>query len=50
MKLILARIMYNFDLNLVDEEFDWMDQKVYFLWVKPELTVVAKERNVQVNE
>jgi hypothetical protein len=47
MKLTDARIIYNFDLDLVDKESDWMDQKVYLLWVKPELMVVAKERNMQ---
>lgn len=50
MKLILARIVYNFDFDLIDTELDWMDQKVYLLWVKPELMVVAKERNTEINQ
>lgn len=48
MRLILARIVYNFDFELVDKKTDWMDQKVYLLWIKPELNVVAKEAKRQV--
>ena len=34
MRLILARIVYNFDMQLVDENEDWLDQNVYILWQK----------------
>lgn len=44
MKLILARIIYNFDLTLVDQEADWVDQDVYILWRKKPLDVIVKER------
>ncbi|KAF2101263.1 cytochrome P450 monooxygenase [Rhizodiscina lignyota] len=45
MKLILARIIFNFDLQLVDKELKWMEQqKVYVLWQKPELMVKVNER------
>ena len=39
MRLILARVIYNFDMQLVDEDHDWMDQKVYILWIKHKLEV-----------
>lgn len=39
MKLILARIIYNFDIQLVDEENDWMKQDTYILWDKGPLPV-----------
>lgn len=40
MRLILARILYNFDIRLADESRRWMaDQKAYILWAKPPLWV-----------
>lgn len=39
MRLILARILYNFDLELVDKDKDWFDQKGYVLRDKPALPV-----------
>lgn len=38
-KLILARILYSFDMELVDPAEDWMDQKAFFIWTKPPLNV-----------
>ncbi|KAK8042505.1 cytochrome P450 [Apiospora phragmitis] len=38
MRLILAKIVFNFDLHLADDSKDWLDrQSVYFLWEKPAL-------------
>lgn len=40
MRLILAKVLFHFDLKLVDEQDDWMDgQKVFTLWEKPALMV-----------
>jgi hypothetical protein len=40
MRLILAKVLFSFDLELVDKTQDWMDgQKVFTLWQKPSLTV-----------
>lgn len=39
LRTILARLIYNFDLELVDPNKDWLDQKVFFLWRKPPLHV-----------
>ncbi|KAI1503706.1 cytochrome P450 [Biscogniauxia marginata] len=40
MRLILARILFNFDLRLVDGSKDWLnDQKAYGVWLKPDLHV-----------
>jgi averantin hydroxylase len=43
MRLILAKILFNFDLEL-DEGMtgQWMDQKVYLLWEKKPLWVRLK--------
>ncbi|KAH8900750.1 putative cytochrome P450 monooxygenase [Thozetella sp. PMI_491] len=39
MRLILARIIFNFDMRLADESKDWLDQNVYVFWEKPSLPV-----------
>lgn len=39
MRLILARILFNFDLKLVNEEEDWMDQCTFILWEKGPLNI-----------
>ncbi|KAF3035061.1 hypothetical protein E8E11_005068 [Didymella keratinophila] len=39
MRLVLANILFNFDLELCDITTDWMDQKVYTLWDKNPLMV-----------
>lgn len=45
MRLILARIIYNFDMELADvpENYDWMKkQRVYNFWEKGPLYVHLK--------
>lgn len=37
MRLILARVLWNFDLELCQESQDWANQNSYVLWEKPEL-------------
>jgi hypothetical protein len=40
MRLIMAKVLFNFDLELVDKDRDWMKgQKVFTLWQKPSLMV-----------
>jgi len=39
MRTILARLLFNFDIELVNPEVDWLDQKVFFLWTKVPLNV-----------
>ncbi|KAF3015244.1 hypothetical protein E8E14_001181 [Neopestalotiopsis sp. 37M] len=40
MRLILAKIVYNFDLKIADDSLRWLqDQKAYNLWDKPALNV-----------
>ena len=39
MRLILARILFNFDMQLADESVDWLGQKAYILWRKIPLNV-----------
>lgn len=43
MRLILAKILWHFDLELVHPEKEWMrDQRVFALWEKPSLDVRLK--------
>lgn len=40
MRLILAKVLFNFDIELVDKKQDWMaGQKVFTLWDKPSLMI-----------
>jgi hypothetical protein len=43
MRLILTKVLYNFDLELLPESANWIaDQKVYSLWQKTPLMVKVK--------
>ncbi|MCJ1392865.1 hypothetical protein MMC18_005737 [Xylographa bjoerkii] len=44
MRLILARLAWQFEIELVDQETDWTDQEVYWSWKKPALMVRLRER------
>lgn len=44
MRMILVRMVFNFDMELDQPEKDWMDQQVFFLWDKPELMIKLKPR------
>ncbi|KAM0128138.1 hypothetical protein ACHAO1_009168 [Botrytis cinerea] len=37
MRIILTRVIWNFDLELCPESYAWADQKSYFLWDKHKL-------------
>ena len=39
MRLILARVIFNFDMRIADESRRWSDQKVWNLWKKGPLMV-----------
>jgi hypothetical protein len=39
MRSIMVRILWNFDLKLIDESYDWMDQKTFVVWDKTPLDV-----------
>lgn len=44
MRSIMARILWNFDLELCDDSKDWARQKVFILWDKPALNVKLRVR------
>ncbi|KAL1623127.1 hypothetical protein SLS54_004613 [Diplodia seriata] len=39
MRLILASVLWNFDMELVSGQENWLDQKIYFVWKKHPLMV-----------
>ncbi|KAF3395109.1 Isotrichodermin C-15 hydroxylase, partial [Talaromyces pinophilus] len=39
MRLVLARMLWNFDLELQEDSSTWNQQNVYLFWEKPELNV-----------
>ncbi|KAK8242211.1 isotrichodermin C-15 hydroxylase [Phyllosticta capitalensis] len=39
MRVILARVLYDFDIEMCDPDFPWLDQRLYTLWEKPALNV-----------
>lgn len=45
MRLILAPIIFNFDLELADESCEWITQKNYLAWHKPPLKVYLTPGN-----
>lgn len=46
MRLILARIIFNYDISLTPESRTWAEgQKVFFFWKKPPLWTYYKPRN-----
>ncbi|KAI1840576.1 hypothetical protein JX266_013240 [Neoarthrinium moseri] len=44
-KLILARLLFRFDLELLDDDFNIENQKVYVMWKKPPLSVNLTKRS-----
>jgi cytochrome P450 len=42
MRLIIAKVLYNFDLTLCPESENWLKQKVYLIWEKHPLIVQVK--------
>ena len=39
MRLIIAKLLWHFDMELCVESEEWIKQKVYTLWEKPPLMV-----------
>ena len=42
MRVILARLLWNFDLELANKDDDWLDQKAFLAWDKKPLMVNLK--------
>jgi hypothetical protein len=42
MRIILANVLWHFDLELCAESNDWIEQKAYVVWLKLELMVKVK--------
>jgi hypothetical protein len=46
MRSIMARMLWHFDMELIDKEKDWLKQPVYILWEKPPLNIKLTHRKV----
>ena len=44
MRLILAKVLYSFDIELCSQSSHWTNHKVYTLWEKPPMYVKLKPR------
>lgn len=44
MRLIMAKILFNFDLGLDDSCSEWWNQRIFGLWEKPPLKVYITAR------
>lgn len=42
--MILARVVFNFDMKIADEARDWVQQKNYLMWQKGALKVYLTPR------
>lgn len=39
LRVILAKMLWTYDMHAVNPEFNWLDQKAFVLWEKPELVL-----------
>ena len=45
LRLILTKLVYAYDLELINQDLDWdRDGRVWFLWWKPTLNARIKKR------
>lgn len=44
MRMIMVKMLWNFDYELCDESDNWLDQKVYLVWKKEPLMVQLRPR------
>ena len=42
MRLMLASVLFHFDLELCNKDEDWLDQQMYVIWDKKPLLVNLK--------
>ncbi|KGO64160.1 Cytochrome P450 [Penicillium expansum] len=49
MRIILARMVFNFDMELDQPEEDWADQECFLLWEKPKLMMKLKPRRLYIS-
>lgn len=44
-RLVLARLVWNFDMEICDEDKNWVvEQRAYTVWEKPDLRMWLKPR------
>lgn len=48
MRLVLARLLFNFDIEATPAVQGWLNQKVHILWMKQPLWIKLRPRDVQL--
>jgi hypothetical protein len=46
MQVILAKILWNFNIDLVDKRQVWTDQKVHWIWIRGPLMIKVTKQEV----
>jgi hypothetical protein len=47
LRTTLGRLLWKYDLQLVDDKLDWhRDSQMHTLWKKPQLLVAVKDREL----
>ncbi|KAF4436462.1 cytochrome P450 [Fusarium austroafricanum] len=47
-RLIMANVLWNFDIELCEESKGWLEQDAYFVWEKPPLVVQLRPSSISV--
>ncbi|CAG8976722.1 hypothetical protein HYALB_00012520 [Hymenoscyphus albidus] len=51
MNLLLAKMFFKYDLELVNTELDWLNEgKVFVMWWKRELMVRFRQRAIRTSQ
>jgi len=48
MRILLARLLFNFDIEATPQIEGWMDQRIWFLWDKKPLLIKLRARDVKL--
>lgn len=46
-RMVIAHLIWNFDMKLREESKDWIDQKVFLIWDKGDLLVELEARETK---
>lgn len=45
MRLIMSRLLWNFDVKIADDSRSWINQKIFLFWEKGPLNVYLTQRS-----
>jgi len=50
MRLTLARLLFNFDIEATPKIEGWTEQNIYLLWQKKPLPIILRPRDVPLRQ